>query len=237
MKAAVTLWLACVVMTVLVPTPGHAARGYQERKREIEARRREFARAWSRQTNIRARQRLLRRARAYLSLSIPRLARAWIGTSWSFSGTSQRPRHGAIACGYFVSTVLRDAGFRLSRVSLAQQPASHIIRTFVKDRRRITTYSRWSSIRFAAAVGRMSPGIYIVGLDRHVGLIFRFTTGASFVHSNYYPPKRVAEQSLLARSPLTDSAFRMLGELLTREALQGWIRGRTFATLRYKPRR
>ena len=32
----------------------------------------------------------------------------WMGTPWDFSGTSQVPRKGSIACGYFVSTVGLD---------------------------------------------------------------------------------------------------------------------------------
>ena len=52
------------------------------------------------------------RARADVhSLIIDEIFSAWIGTRWDFDGTSQTPREGRIACGYFVSTVLRDAGF------------------------------------------------------------------------------------------------------------------------------
>jgi hypothetical protein len=43
--------------------------------------------------------------------------------------TSETPGRGEIACGYFVSTVLRDAGFGVERVRLAQQASERIVRT------------------------------------------------------------------------------------------------------------
>ena len=39
----------------------------------------------------------------------------WIGTKWDFNGISEKPQQGNIACGYFVTTVLRDAGLNLAR--------------------------------------------------------------------------------------------------------------------------
>ena len=38
------------------------------------------------------------------------IAPAWIGTKWDFNGITEVPQQGKIACGYFVTTVLRDAG-------------------------------------------------------------------------------------------------------------------------------
>jgi hypothetical protein len=52
----------------------------------------------------------------------------WYGTPWDFNGITQEPRQGQIACGYFVTTVLRDAGFTLNRIRLAQSPSSEIIK-------------------------------------------------------------------------------------------------------------
>jgi hypothetical protein len=54
---------------------------------------------------------------------------SWIGTAWSFSGTSQTPQQGSIACGYFVTTVLQDGGVRLARVKLAQCASEQMITT------------------------------------------------------------------------------------------------------------
>ena len=56
----------------------------------------------------------------------------WVGTEWAFYGTTQTPGEGEIACGYFVSTVLRDAGVKVERVKLAQQASEYIVKTFAE---------------------------------------------------------------------------------------------------------
>ena len=68
-----------------------------------------------------------------LAETLPRLLEYWKGTRWSYSGTSQVPKRGKIACGYYVSTVLEHAGFAVDRVDLARQPSEQIIRTLVPD--------------------------------------------------------------------------------------------------------
>ena len=50
----------------------------------------------------------------------------WMQTPWDFNGHTDTPRKGEIACGYFVTTTLRDIGVRLQRYKLAQQAASVI---------------------------------------------------------------------------------------------------------------
>ncbi len=51
---------------------------------------------------------------------------AWYDTPWDFNGISNVPGEGEIACGYFVSTTLKHAGFNLNRYKLAQQGANEI---------------------------------------------------------------------------------------------------------------
>lgn len=62
---------------------------------------------------------------------------AWKGTGWAFYGDSSQPREGPIACGYFVGTTLRHAGFEVDRIELGDQPAEWIIDTFVSRRRKV----------------------------------------------------------------------------------------------------
>src|ERR1043165_5518098 len=52
----------------------------------------------------------------------------WYGTDWDFNGTTQTPKQGKIACGFFVTTVLRDAGFDLPRIAWAQLPSESMIK-------------------------------------------------------------------------------------------------------------
>jgi hypothetical protein len=59
---------------------------------------------------------------------------AWIGTAWDFNGITETPQKGNIACGYFVTTVLRDAGLPIARVKLAQCASGQMITSLVQSK-------------------------------------------------------------------------------------------------------
>jgi hypothetical protein len=44
------------------------------------------------------------------------------------------PSHGNIACGYFITTLMRDAGIPVQRAKLAQQTTSAIIHKLCKNK-------------------------------------------------------------------------------------------------------
>ena len=75
---------------------------------------------------------------------------SWYGTAWDFNGTTEIPRQGKIACGYFVSTVLRDAGLKVERAQLAQQASENIILSLIRDsyvrRFRLFTRPMWTHL-------------------------------------------------------------------------------------------
>src|SRR5262245_2869906 len=105
-----TLWILGCAAT---PAPGAPAPvGYGELRARIEARRVALAATGDREA---ARDVLLH---AVADDLVP----AWIGTTWDFWGTTATPREGSIACGHFVGTVLRDAGFRVDRLAVGRLP-------------------------------------------------------------------------------------------------------------------
>ena len=70
---------------------------------------------------------IVNKARLYLENKlITEIFPFWYGTGWDYNGISTVPQNGNIACGYFVSTTLRDAGINLDRIKLAQQGAKQI---------------------------------------------------------------------------------------------------------------
>ena len=78
---------------------------------------------------------IIEKSRNYLNQQIPEhIFDAWYGTKWNFHGTTQTPRQGSIACGYFVTTTLEHAGFKLPRVKMAQQAASVMIKSLCDPR-------------------------------------------------------------------------------------------------------
>ena len=58
---------------------------------------------------------------AFANHLVDKIIPHWYGTPWSFGGHTAIPNQGKIACGYFISTTLRDMGINLNRYKLAQK--------------------------------------------------------------------------------------------------------------------
>ena len=135
----------------------------------------------------------------------------WLGTEWAFSGTTRTPRGGAIACGYFVTTTLQQAGVELDRVRLAQAASETMIVELAKPE----TVRRFSDApldAFLASVRRQGEGYYIVGLDDHTGFLRVAEDGViTFVHSG--PGKGVVIEAPGDAPKLANSRYRVTGKI------------------------
>lgn len=148
---------------------------------------------------------------------------AWDGTPWDFNGISEVPGQGAIACGYFVTTTLRDVGFKLPRIKLAQQPSQTIIRCLC-EKKTIRVFYDKPLDTIVTYLEQNGPGIYIVGLDCHTGFVVHDGTSKAFIHSSYFkPPRAVISEPLDSDNPLTRSKYRMIGKLFGDELVKKWL--------------
>jgi hypothetical protein len=145
----------------------------------------------------------------------------WYGTPWDFYGTTEIPGEGVIACGYFVSTVLRDAGFCVERVTLAQQPSEFIVKTFATEDAIWRYRSRAASV-VSDEVRSHGDGLYAVGLDIHTGLIVVDGDRVDFCHSSFLDPVAVVCEPV-RNSPGFASDYRIVGKLLSDEMLLAWL--------------
>lgn len=154
---------------------------------------------------------------------------AWDGTVWDFNGISENPGEGKIACGYFVSTCLKHVGFKVSRIKLAQQPSQKIIRTFMpRSAMGISAGKTIQQIRDYLL--EKGDGLYIIGLDRHVGFVSVRGEKLFFVHSSYYRPKAVVKvEPIDSVNPMRDSNYRVIGKLFSDPMVEKWIRGQSYA--------
>ncbi|MEN0067203.1 MAG: hypothetical protein AAGA48_34040 [Myxococcota bacterium] len=169
-------------------------------------------------------------ARLVLSTSLPALMEHWVGTRYSYSGTSQVPKQGKIACGYYVSTVLEHAGFDLDRVDVARQASEQIIRTLVPDRD-IVRFSRARRKKVVAHVQDQGEGLYVVGLDTHVGFLVNDGLDVTFCHSTRRKRKGVVCEEAVS-SPSLKSRYTVLGRLDNPVAIAHWLDQDRFVTAR-----
>lgn len=152
---------------------------------------------------------------------------AWYGTEWAFSGMSKVPGEGKVACGYFVSTCLLHSGFKVQRIKMAQQASQKIIITMTGGKKDVSAGKSMPWI--LERLKRNGDGIYIVGLDQHVGFVTVKGDTVRFVHSNYYQPdNKVVCEEAIGKNPLSDSNYRVFGKLLDDGMLVAWMRGDSF---------
>ena len=197
---------------------------YDQLLAKVEAERVALARRYLQATSEPERARIVAQARSALTRSIyGEIFPSWYGTSWDFNGTTEVPGEGKIACGYFVSTVLRDAGWRVQRARLAQQASENIILSltaepYIKRFRRVTIED------FVKSVQEWGTGIYVVGLDIHTGFIVNDGDEVYFVHSSYVDPFTVVKEEALKSTILRSSKYRVLGKITADEGLiQKWL--------------
>jgi hypothetical protein len=195
---------------------------YDAAVRRIGQRRAELAARW---TEAGDRGALVASIAGEIAASVHELSRHWLGTPWGLGPPqTRRPGRGKINCGTFVGRVLRDAGFEVDVARLQQQASQLIIRSFV-DRSRMRRWSNAPIDRFVADVRAMGPGLFIIGLDFHVGLLIQTEDDLRFVHASYVT-RTVVDEPARTALPIVDSGYRVVGKLLDANNVRDWIEGR-----------
>jgi hypothetical protein len=150
----------------------------------------------------------------------------WLDTPWDFNGTTKVPGSGTIACGYLVTTLLQHGGFHINRYRIAQLSAEKIVIS-VCPQSSIHRYCDMPLDRFCNTMSQLGDGLYVVGLDYHVGFIFVKEKEVFFLHSTYVYPGCVIKEKASESIVLESTRYRIVGKLLgTREFVRQWIEGR-----------
>lgn len=165
-------------------------------------------------------------ARVILEMILPEMMRCWRGTGYDFNGVAERPGEGKIACGYYVSTLIRDAGFKVNRYKLAQQPSANILRTFTEaENCQLRVGEKYDS--YADWLESNEPGIYLMGLDTHVGFVVVERSGdMKFLHSSGIEKAGVVEEPRDQALAIKWSKWRMLGDFTADpDVIRTWLAG------------
>lgn len=222
-------WLLVLAPSLAQAGPLESLRSDYDRQRaQLELERRylsdEFARAQT--PNERAQVLSFARGRVLATLD-QALIPAWEGTPWSFSGTSERPGEGSIACGFFVGTLLEHAGFRVDRLALGRLASEHIAKSLAGPRA-LRRYSDVDPEVVAADLQEAGPGLYAIGLDFHAAWA-RVTDDGQlwFIHSTVYGKGGVLIEPLLGDNPFFHSRYRVVAKLLGDRMMERWLEGKT----------
>ena len=94
---------------------------YNAVRQNIEIKRAELNREFNQADSDSAKKTILNLTKQLIISAIcDSLTPYWYGTPWEFYGQTEIPQNGSVACGYFVSTLLKHAGFRVERVRMAE---------------------------------------------------------------------------------------------------------------------
>ena len=204
---------------------------YQELTAQLEKQRTSLAARYKRAKSANEISAIIEESQLLLDTTLPQLMRCWLGTPWDFNGTCSTPGSGKIACGYFVSTILQDAGFSVQRYKLAQQPSQRIIGTFLpKSKMKVSAGLNYES--FIAQTKARGPGIYIVGLDSHVGFIVVPKSGEiRYLHSSGSHPYCVVDEDEPNAGSLQRSNYRVTGNITHNpDVIDGWLTQKRWPT-------
>ncbi|UOQ96201.1 hypothetical protein MUN81_13160 [Hymenobacter sp. 5317J-9] len=212
------------------PVPAAFSVGtYRATLRQFDARRRRLARQYQVAATPAGRAQRLEEARQlFLATLDSTVFPAWEGTPWTFYGASWEPRRGSIACGYFVTTSLHDAGLHLQRTLLAKQASEVIIKNLTSEAH-ITRYWGVPQADFVRQVRALGPGLYVLGLDFHAAFLRVSDNGAvQMVHSSYVGPGTVVREAADSSGALP-SKYRVVGKVSEDDAfVRRWLLGQSW---------
>ncbi len=212
-------------------TVQEARRAYALTRTRLLEYRKELEKAHRSADTNEARKRILAEARTVLVDGLTgTLFPAWYGTRWSFNGISEVPGKGSVACGVFAGTLLRDAGFNLSRIGMGRLASEHIAQRLTGEGN-IRRYSDRPVGEVISDLQSWGPGLYLVGLDFHVGFMFVDDQNrVHFVHSSYVGRARVISERADGETPFLHSRYRVLAKLFDDAMIQKWLVGARFST-------
>jgi len=201
--------LAAIVAAAAVATPAIAAPDAYDAGRyrtvldQVQARRKELGARYAAARGGRARAAIREEARRFVvDTLVTQVFPAWMGmpSGGGPQATASLPHEPGmyISCSYFLTAALQNAGVVLeSRARFAQAPAAWIERALLPPGGQIHRFGNLSGGELEQRMVALGDGLYVVGLNIHVGFIIVRDRHAWFVHSSYTPPGTVVNEPVV----------------------------------------
>lgn len=197
---------------------------YDSLKIEIKTQKFRYAEYYKQATDTSTKQEIIQQVKQYLLHTIHHeVIPFWYDTQWDFNGTTENPRQGTIACGYFVTTVLRHAGLGIDKYDLSRFASWRLIDSLCHDESiRTIKYNNTDSL--FAYMDQQEDGIYILGLAKHVGFIVKSQGESFFIHSRRPRYVGVIKEKAKESPTVLKSSIHVIGNLLANDAfIEHWL--------------
>ena len=202
--AAVAVTLAMFAGPAVAAPEAFDAAAYTTVLAQITARRAELGARYAAARGARARAEVRSEARRFVvETLVSQVFPAWMGmpSGGGPQATASLPHQPGmyISCSYFLTAALQNAGLVLeSRARFAQAPAAWIERALLPPGGQIHRYGTLAADELEKKLVGLGEGLYVVGLDIHVGFIVVRDGHAWFVHSSYTPPGTVVKEPVVS---------------------------------------
>ena len=210
------------------PTPEK----YEVLKEELSSQRLQLKQDYLNATTADKKQEVLGHASYVLEETLPQMMRCWLGHPYDFNGTATIPGgNKKIACGYFVSVIMRDAGFDINRIRVAQQPSQKIIRTFVDHKSNYEVKVGTPYPDYVDHILNNYEGIQIVGLDTHVAFVVIQNGELRYIHASAGSDRCVVDEDRDNASSLQRSNYRVISNISRNaDVIRRWLLNDKFPT-------
>jgi hypothetical protein len=186
--------------------------GFERITAEIETARRDFHRKWMGASSGHGRNVVRREARQYLVWAIvEQIVPAWLGMPWTMAVIQDGLKPDAafpfeagkgISCSWFLVSVLRNAGLRFqSPRAFAGSIAVQFQYALAPRDADIHRFFNVSPDRLAKKIAALGEGLYVIGLNCHIGFVYVRGDRVEILHSSYITPARVVVEPV-AQSPV-----------------------------------
>jgi len=201
---------------------------YTQSRKKTEKQRLDFQNHYKELTDMVEKRSLLDSAGRFLTHAlINSIVPHWYGMVWDFNGYSETPGKGTVACGYFVSTTLKHAGFNINRFKMAQQAGYYEALT-LQDDSLLTIIDNQLGIGNKEICKRIKPllkdGLYFIGLTCHVGYLYVKSGEPYFLHSNYITGYVMIEKAEYSEA-FTSSIYIIADITHNPGLIEKWIKG------------
>lgn len=172
----------------------------------------------------------------------------WLGMPWTMAIIEDGLRPDArvpweegrgISCSFFVVSTLENAGLRLAGRRVFAGAVSLPVQRSLSPRRQ--DLRRWHGIGPAGLKRKMlawGDGLYLVGLNCHIGYIAVRDGDVRFVHASYTEPYRVVDEPLAGAAAIAYSPGYVVTALFRDDRLiEHWLSGRRVPFEKSKPHR
>ena len=149
----------------------------------------------------------------------------WYETPWDFNGITEIPGEGRIACGYFVSTLMKHAGFNLNRYKLAQLGALDEAKS-IGGNTPVDVYPVTAEELQKIFNRKYTEGLFFAGLDFHVGFLLFRSRELYFIHSDYINARGVVfEKATASNAFCASGAYWIMPLSGNHELIEKWVAG------------